>query len=118
MVPVVAAVRELETVRAEPATGTMRARIVMLNGKMLERRPATGDRAHFRNRGVAMHGQVGDRLVLEGIHVGIPRRIGVIISLRHQDGTPPYDVRWLDTGEQTLVFPGSDGRIEAVHAER
>ncbi|HZN20760.1 MAG TPA: DUF1918 domain-containing protein [Micromonosporaceae bacterium] len=59
-----------------------------------------------------MKAQLGDRLVLEGAHVGDRRRIGVIIALRREDGTPPYVVRWLDSGQESLVYPGSQGRIE------
>lgn len=54
----------------------------------------------------------GDRLILEGTHVGDQRRIGIITELRHADGTPPYVVRWLDTGHEALVFPGPDARVE------
>jgi hypothetical protein len=59
-----------------------------------------------------MFGRVGDRLVTEGTHVGDPRRIGVIVELRHDDGTPPYLVRWQDNGHEALVFPGPDTRVE------
>lgn len=59
-----------------------------------------------------MKGHVGDRLIFEGTHVGDPRRVGVITELRHEDGTPPYQIRWLDDGQSALVFPGSDAHIE------
>lgn len=59
-----------------------------------------------------MNAKPGDRLVLEGIHVGDARRIGVILSVPHGDGTPPYNVRWLDNGHEALVFPGSEARVE------
>jgi hypothetical protein len=59
-----------------------------------------------------MNAKVGDRLVLEGTHVGDRRRIGVVVALRHDDGSPPYMVRWLDDGHEGLVFPGSDAHIE------
>jgi hypothetical protein len=59
-----------------------------------------------------MKASVGDRLIEEGTHVGDQRRIGIITVLRSADGTPPYVVRWLDTGHEALVFPGSDARIE------
>ena len=59
-----------------------------------------------------MNGHVGDRLVLEGAHVGEHRRIGVITAVHHQDGTPPYEVRWLDTGRETLVYPGPEAHVE------
>jgi Domain of unknown function (DUF1918) len=63
----------------------------------------------------AMKGKVGDRLVEEGVHVGDARRVGIITALRHDDGSPPYTVRWLDTGHESLVYPGPDARIEPAH---
>jgi hypothetical protein len=59
-----------------------------------------------------MKAHVGDRIVLAGVHVGDPRRVGVVTALRHEDGTPPYVVRWLDTGHEALIFPGPDARVE------
>jgi len=59
-----------------------------------------------------MIAQVGDRLVLMGIHVGDPRRVGVITGVNHSDGTPPYQVRWLGTDLDALVFPGPEAHIE------
>jgi hypothetical protein len=37
----------------------------------------------------------------------------VITQLRHDDGTPPYIVRWLDNDHEALVFPGTDACVEA-----
>ena len=59
-----------------------------------------------------MIAHVGDRLVIKGAHVGDPTRIGVITALRHQDGTPPYEVRWLDNDHEALVFPGPEAHVE------
>jgi hypothetical protein len=59
-----------------------------------------------------MKAHVGDRLIMEGAHVGDHRRRGVVIAVRHEDGSPPYMVRWLDDGHEGLIFPGSDTRIE------
>jgi Domain of unknown function (DUF1918) len=59
-----------------------------------------------------MKARIGDRLVLKGVHVGDIRRVGVITGLRHADGTPPYDVRWLDDGHVALVFPGPEAHVE------
>jgi hypothetical protein len=59
-----------------------------------------------------MKAHVGDRLVLEGTHVGDHRRIGVITELRREDGTPPYVVHWLDDDHDAFVFPGPDSRVE------
>lgn len=60
-----------------------------------------------------MKAHPGDRLILEGVHVGDRRRVGVITEVRHPDGTPPYVVRWLNDGREVLVFPGPDARVEA-----
>ncbi|GIJ48105.1 hypothetical protein Val02_49910 [Virgisporangium aliadipatigenens] len=59
----------------------------------------------------------GDRLILEGTHVGDRRRTGMIIELRGADGAPPYVVRWLDTDRESLVFPGPDARVEPPLSE-
>lgn len=59
-----------------------------------------------------MRAKLGDRLILEGVHVGDRRRVGIILAVPHSDGSPPYSVRWLDTGHEALVFPGPDAKIE------
>ena len=59
-----------------------------------------------------MQAHVGDRLVCEGTHVGDPRRVGIVTGLRHQDGTPPYVVRWISDNHESVVFPGPDARLE------
>jgi hypothetical protein len=59
-----------------------------------------------------MIAQLGDRLVLKGTHVGDPRRVGVITAMHHADGTPPYEVRWLEDGHTGLVFPGPEAHLE------
>ncbi|MEV4346476.1 DUF1918 domain-containing protein [Actinoplanes sp. NPDC049596] len=59
-----------------------------------------------------MIARIGDRIVLEGTHLGDSRRIGVITAVGHADGGPPYEVRWLDDGRTTLIFPGAEARIE------
>lgn len=58
-----------------------------------------------------MHAHLGDRLIVESPSTGVVRRDGEIVGLHHEDGTPPYDVRWSDTGDVTLVFPGPDAHI-------
>ncbi|MEW1775479.1 DUF1918 domain-containing protein [Streptomyces sp. NPDC086777] len=63
-----------------------------------------------------MHAHLGDQLVVESPATGAAHRDGEIVGLHHEDGTPPYDVRWSDTDEVTLVFPGPDAHIR--HLER
>ncbi|MFG2881812.1 DUF1918 domain-containing protein [Streptomyces sp. NPDC048297] len=62
-----------------------------------------------------MRAHLGDQLVIESPATGAARRDGEIVGLHHEDGTPPYDVRWSDTDEVTLVFPGPDAHI--LHLE-
>lgn len=61
-----------------------------------------------------MRAHLGDHLVIESPATGVTRRDGEIVGLHHGDGTPPYDVRWSDTDEVTLVFPGPDAHIRHV----
>lgn len=58
-----------------------------------------------------MQAHLGDQLVIESPTTGATRRDGEIVGLHHADGTPPYDVRWSDTHEVTLVFPGPDAHV-------
>ncbi|GAB2909360.1 pyridoxamine 5'-phosphate oxidase family protein [Streptomyces heilongjiangensis] len=58
-----------------------------------------------------MRAHLGDHLVIASPATGVTRRDGEIVALHHDDGTPPYDVRWSDTDEVTLVFPGPDAHI-------
>ena len=58
----------------------------------------------------ALHAAAGDRLVVRSLHG--PARDGEILEVRHPDGTPPYTVRWSDTGHETLVFPGADAFVQ------
>ncbi|MFJ8849719.1 pyridoxamine 5'-phosphate oxidase family protein [Streptomyces sp. NPDC102437] len=58
-----------------------------------------------------MRAHLGDQLVIESPATGAARRDGEIVGLHHEDGTPPYDVRWSDTDEVTFVFPGPDAHI-------
>lgn len=64
-----------------------------------------------------MKAQTGDRIVLEGTHVGDARRVGVVLEVRHADGSPPYLVKWLDNDHEALVYPGPDARLERPPAE-
>ena len=72
-----------------------------------------------------MKAHIGDQVIVASAQTGAPARTGSIVELRHPDGTPPYVVRWDDTGHDGVYFPGTDGRIESVdvrdatiHAQR
>lgn len=59
-----------------------------------------------------MFARVGDRLIVHSTHVGGPIRDGEILEVPHGDGSPPYLVRWSDTGHEALVFPGPDAEVQ------
>ncbi len=59
-----------------------------------------------------MFARAGDRIVVHGLHVDQAVRDGKIIEVQGPNGSPPYLVRWHDTGHEALVFPGSDAVIE------
>jgi hypothetical protein len=66
-----------------------------------------------------LHASVGDRLIVPGPHLGDPVRDAEILEVRHQDGTPPYLVRWSDTGHEGLFFPDPGAHVEHFeHADR
>ncbi len=50
---------------------------------------------------------VGDRLLVDGNG----DRVGLVIGVQHEDGTPPYVIKWLSDGHVALVFPGEYARI-------
>jgi len=54
-----------------------------------------------------MYAQIGDRLIVEGD----PARTGLIIGVPHEDGSPPYIVKWLANGHIAMVSPGQFARI-------
>ncbi|GAA4736641.1 hypothetical protein GCM10023216_32380 [Isoptericola chiayiensis] len=64
-----------------------------------------------------MKASVGDRIVTASGVVGGAVRDGVVVGCPHEDGSPPYQVRWSDTGEESLVFPGPDSLVRPADGE-
>lgn len=58
-----------------------------------------------------MKAAVGDRVFVASGRPG-HERMGHVVELRHPDGTPPYVVRWDDTGTDEVSFLRGDSRIE------
>ena len=58
-----------------------------------------------------MHAKRGDWLVVETIGSDHATRRALIEEVVSSDGTPPFRVRWLDTGREGLVFPGPDAHV-------
>ncbi|MGE5133702.1 MAG: DUF1918 domain-containing protein [Gemmatimonadota bacterium] len=60
-----------------------------------------------------MKAQVGDELIVKGLHVGDADRRGVITEVHGENGGPPYLVRWSD-GHESSFFPSSGTLVEHV----
>lgn len=65
----------------------------------------------------AMKAKIGDWVVIKRARLGEPTRRAQVVALRHPDGTPPYLVHWLDTGQVTLYFPGPDAHVERAEPQ-
>jgi hypothetical protein len=63
-----------------------------------------------------LHAAAGDRLVIRSHRLGEPRRDAEILEALGDEGTPPFRVRWEDTGCESLLFPGSDAFVEHLGA--
>jgi hypothetical protein len=58
-----------------------------------------------------MKAEVGDFLVVKGTTTERHDQHAEIIAVRSEDGSPPYVVRWLVTGHEATVYPGSDAVV-------
>ena len=59
-----------------------------------------------------MYARKGDRIVIRNQHLSGPIRDAEVLEVEHADGTPPYRVRWSDTGHEALFFPGPDAYVD------
>jgi hypothetical protein len=58
-----------------------------------------------------MNAKVGDWLVVKGRTNDQAEHRGMITEVHSTNGSPPYMVRWIDTGHEALVFPGPDAVV-------
>jgi hypothetical protein len=61
-----------------------------------------------------MKASVGDHIIVASPAVDGPVRDGEIVELHNADGSPPYVVRWSDTGHTGLFFPGADAHVTSA----
>jgi hypothetical protein len=59
-----------------------------------------------------MRATVGDRILLLSQHENGLDLDGEILEVRGADGGSPYVVRWSDSGNEVLLFPGAEVRID------
>ena len=55
-----------------------------------------------------MKASTGDRIMILRRDEQGPVRDGQIVEVPNADGSPPYYVRWSDSGHLSLIFPGPD----------
>ena len=56
------------------------------------------------------HAAPGDWLIVQSSRDSHPTRRAAILAVA-SDGSPPFTVRWLDTGREAIVFPGPDAQV-------
>jgi hypothetical protein len=59
-----------------------------------------------------MYAGVGDRIVIQGHHGGATFRDCEVLEVRGPNGAPPYVVRWIDSGHEAILYPGTDAVVE------
>lgn len=63
-------------------------------------------------RPAGLRARSGDRLLIRGHRLGEPSRDAEILEVLGADGSPPFRVRWWDTGREAVYFPGPDATVE------
>jgi hypothetical protein len=51
-------------------------------------------------------------MLIRGHRLGEPSRDAEILEVLGADGSPPFRVRWSDTGREAVFFPGPDAAVE------
>jgi hypothetical protein len=57
-----------------------------------------------------MHAKVGEEIMVDAVHVGVPRRTGEILEVRGEGRDEHYVVRWED-GHESIFYPGSTSHV-------
>jgi hypothetical protein len=58
-----------------------------------------------------MHARVGDRVTVDGHHVGQASRSGEVVEVISGASGDHYRVRW-DDGHETIFFPSTDAHVD------
>jgi hypothetical protein len=57
-----------------------------------------------------LHANVGDRIVIDSVHLGESRREGEVLEVLGEGETTHYRMRWED-GHESLFYPASSAHI-------
>lgn len=55
-----------------------------------------------------MRAHTGDWLIVKGRTDSSAARRAMVLEAHGPDGSAPFFVRWIDSGHETLLFPGPD----------
>ncbi|WP_099021705.1 DUF1918 domain-containing protein [Mycolicibacterium palauense] len=58
-----------------------------------------------------MKATIGDWLVVKSATTGKSEQRGLVLETHGADGSPPFLVRWLDSGHEALMYPGPDAVV-------
>jgi hypothetical protein len=61
-----------------------------------------------------MYARVGDHIIIRGVHTSDPSRDCQVLEVRGMDGGPPYVARWVDTGHEAILYPGTDAIVQHI----
>ena len=59
-----------------------------------------------------MQAEPGDRIIIRGHRIGEPDRDCEVLEARGAGHTAPFLVRWGDSGQRALFFPGTDATVQ------
>jgi len=59
-----------------------------------------------------MYARKGDRIVIRSQHLDGAIRDAEVLDVEHRDGSPPYLVRWSDTGREGRFFPDTHAFVD------
>lgn len=57
-----------------------------------------------------MHAAPGDWLVVKSSRDTVHERHALILGVS-EGGAPPFHIRWIDTGRESLIYPGPDAVV-------
>lgn len=55
--------------------------------------------------------------MIHGHRLGEPERDGEIVEVIGDRGSPPFVVRWSDSGQVSELYPGDDAHVEPLGDE-
>jgi hypothetical protein len=64
---------------------------------------------------VQVRAHPGDHLIIKSHHTGQADSEAEVLEAMGEGSGPPFQVRWLSDGHESVIFPGSDAVIEPKH---